>query len=117
MKTSEFQERLKEIEMETQRATQKERKLAAKMFNAGEARQRVEDLEINEETIFQDTLFEVFDRIEHAISEKSLETEIQLSNAFPVERISNITKVLSDLNYSVATNKKSKSFYLEIGWS
>ena len=52
-----------------ERITQKERELASKMFNAEEARQRVKDLEL-EDNLFQDTLLDIFNSIENIINTK-----------------------------------------------
>ena len=94
----------------------KERELASKMFNAEEARKRTEDLKLDDDVIFQDTLIAVFEKIEHAINKKKYYVTVGLSENFPIERCSKMTDFFSELGYPNHIEKKDGLFYLNISW-
>lgn len=102
--------------MEKERITQKERELASKMFSAEEARQRVKDLEL-EDNLFQDTLLHVFHRIEDTINtKKGFCVTVNINHYLPVEKIPEIVSILETLNYKVSTETIDQSHYINIDW-
>jgi len=98
------------------RVTQKSRKLAARMFDAEEARERVSDLKNKEYNIFQDTLIEFFKKIEGSILEKKHEVKVHLNEKFPEDRLTSITKFFEDLDYVIDFKKIENNHYVFIQW-